>query len=59
MEVAGQWEPDDTRVSRPVLRERGGEIPPRHSPCRHGAGEQHWLWRAVDQNGFVLDSLVQ
>ena len=23
------------------------------------AGEQHWLWRAVDQNGFVLDILVQ
>jgi putative transposase len=23
------------------------------------AGEQHWLWRAVDQNGFVLDVLAQ
>ena len=23
------------------------------------AGEPHWLWRAVDQNGFVLDILVQ
>ena len=23
------------------------------------AGEQHWLWPAVDQNGFVLDVLVQ
>jgi putative transposase len=23
------------------------------------AGEQHWLWRAVDQNGFILDVLVQ
>jgi putative transposase len=23
------------------------------------AGEQYWLWRAVDQNGFVLDVLVQ
>jgi putative transposase len=23
------------------------------------AGEQHCLWRAVDQNGFVLDVLVQ
>jgi putative transposase len=20
---------------------------------------QHWLWRAVDQDGFVLDVLVQ
>ena len=32
MDTAEQWEPDDARVSRPVLRERGGEIPPRHSP---------------------------
>ena len=23
------------------------------------AGVQHWLWRAVDQNGFVLDILVR
>ena len=23
------------------------------------AGVQHWLWRAVDQHGFVLDVLVQ
>jgi putative transposase len=23
------------------------------------AGERHWLWRAVDQNGFVLDGPVQ
>src|SRR5215218_451884 len=23
------------------------------------AGEKHWLWRAVDQNGAVLDILVQ
>jgi putative transposase len=23
------------------------------------AGEPHWLWRAVDQNGIVLDVLVQ
>jgi putative transposase len=23
------------------------------------AGKPHWLWRAVDQNGFVLDVLVQ
>jgi len=22
-------------------------------------GTKHWLWRAVDQNGFVLDALVQ
>ena len=23
------------------------------------AGEKHWLWRAVDQTGIVLDVLVQ
>jgi putative transposase len=23
------------------------------------AGQQHWLWRAVDQNGYVLDEIVQ
>ena len=28
-----KWEPDARRRARPVLRERGGEIPPRHSPC--------------------------
>ncbi len=36
MDTAEQWEPDDARVSRPVLRERGGETPPRHSPVREG-----------------------
>jgi putative transposase len=23
------------------------------------AGKKHWLWRAVDQEGYVLDVLVQ
>jgi putative transposase len=23
------------------------------------AGEKHWLWRAVDQDGYVLDEIVQ
>ena len=32
MDAAEQWEPDDARVSRPVLREPGGEIPPDYSP---------------------------
>jgi putative transposase len=22
-------------------------------------GEKHWLWRAVDQHGYVLDEIVQ
>ena len=32
MPTAGYREPDELRGSRPVLRERGGETPPRHSP---------------------------
>ena len=32
LDAAEQWEPYDARVSRTVLRERGGAIPPRHSP---------------------------
>jgi transposase-like protein len=23
------------------------------------AGRKHWLWRAIDQNGYVLDEIVQ
>ncbi len=23
------------------------------------AGKKHWLWRAVDQGGYVLDEIVQ
>src|SRR5512144_2978406 len=34
-DAAGQWEPDEARASRPVLRARGGAIPPRDSPRRH------------------------
>ena len=33
MPTAGYREPDEPRGSRPVLRERGGETPPRHSPA--------------------------
>jgi len=29
------WGPDEARVSRPVLREREGEVPFRHSPVPH------------------------
>ena len=35
--VAGQWEPDEVRASRPVLRARGGETPLRDSPCATNA----------------------
>jgi hypothetical protein len=34
--TAGYWEPDEPRGSRPVLRERGGETPPRHSTGARG-----------------------
>src|SRR4051812_50226684 len=27
--------------------------------CLMIGGQKHWLWRAVDQDGFVLDVLVQ
>jgi hypothetical protein len=30
--TTGHWEPDELRGSRPVLKERGGETPPRYSP---------------------------
>jgi putative transposase len=23
------------------------------------AGQKHWLWRAVDQDGYVLDEVIQ
>ena len=23
------------------------------------AGKKHWLWRAIDQDGYVLDEIVQ
>ena len=60
METAEHREPYDARVSRTVLGARGGEIPPRDSPgCDQIAGRKHWLWRAVDQHGVVLDILVQ
>jgi len=36
MDAAGQWEPDEARASRPVLRARGGETPPRDSPAGFG-----------------------
>ena len=59
MGAAEQWEPDDARVSRPVLRERGGEIPRATRLPVVIAGTQFWLWCAVDDEGEVLELLVQ
>lgn len=57
--MAEQWEPDDARVSRPVLRERGGASPlPTHLVLTI-CGKKLWLWRAIDVDGNVLDILVQ
>jgi DDE domain len=59
MEAAEQWEPDDARVSRPVLRERGLRLSSATRLFVRIRGVLHYLWRAVDQDGVVLDVLVQ
>ena len=46
-----QWEPDDAKVSRPVLRERGGEIPRATHLFVKVNGKLCYLWRAVDHEG--------
>ena len=58
MDTAEQWEPDDARVSRPVLRERGDETPRATRLIVRIAGKQMYLWRAVDHEGEVLEMLV-
>jgi hypothetical protein len=58
MEAAEQWEPDDTRVSRPVLRELGGAIPPRHSPLREDQRQAPLSLAPVDHEGEVLEAVV-
>src|SRR5439155_24697324 len=47
--TAGQWEPDESRGSSPVLREPGGAIPPGHSP--RGLGPRRQRPRAGDTRG--------
>jgi putative transposase len=48
------------RESRTVLGARGGEIPPRDSTDGRPDRRQHmYLWRAVDDEGEVLEILVQ
>src|SRR5881394_2097243 len=60
---------DDPPVGLKFGREFANRIR-RRAPCRGDkwhldevvitiAGQKHWLWRAVDQEGFVLDVLVQ
>src|SRR5579863_6041685 len=59
MDAAEQWEPDDARVSRPVLSGAGVKLPRATRLAVTIAGQQFWLWRAVDGEGEVLDLLVQ
>jgi hypothetical protein len=60
----------DDPAAGPEVRSGICQPHPSASPCRGDkwhqdevlitiAGEKHWLWRAVDQEGFVLDVLVQ
>jgi putative transposase len=30
-----------------------------HSAIAVICGRKHWLWRAIDQDGYVLDEIVQ
>ena len=47
-------------MSRTVLGARRGDFPrANHQVVVSVAGTKHWLWWAVDQDGFVLDVLVQ
>jgi putative transposase len=61
-ETARRWEKKFGKAFSDQLRQRA---PARGDKWRMDevvvsiAGEQHRLWRAVDQNGFVLDVLVQ
>ena len=32
---------------------------PKHKVVVTIGGRKHWIWRAVDQDGYVLDEIVQ
>src|SRR3984957_3368022 len=55
MDAAEQWEPDDARVSRPVLRERGAAMPRAPRPFIKVHGQWRYLYRAIDRNGALVD----
>src|SRR4051812_31264671 len=50
MAAAEQWEPYDARVSCTVLRERGGAIPPRHSPPDDGHRQDPEICHAAEDD---------
>ena len=58
MATAGQWEPYESRGSRTVLGEPGGESPPGHSTTgvrSRGSGELAARWLCL----LVEDSIVE
>src|ERR1700746_3253929 len=61
-ETIRQWGLKFGREFANRIRQRApcrGDKGPLDEVCISFAGQQHWLWRAVDQDGFVLDVLVQ
>src|SRR4051812_24615259 len=61
---AWEWPNIGSRMTREChvrFWERVGVRLPRatRQVCLMIGGQKHWLWRAVDQDGFVLDVLVQ
>ena len=48
--IRGRTAPSPSTIGRQVASRRGAAEDPR---------QRHWLWRAVDQHGVVLDILVQ
>ncbi len=55
MPTAGYWEPDEPRGSRPVLRERGGKTPPRHSPNTWACLNLDMTERLYYQDSFLYE----
>src|SRR5258708_11664232 len=58
-DTAEQWEPDEARVSRPVLRAPGGEIPPGDSPCATNALTGTTVRNCVRDEGKSLEAGCQ
>jgi putative transposase len=61
-ETIGQWARKFDPVFAQELRRRGrrpGDKLHLDEVARKINGRRRWLWRAVDQHGFVVDILVQ
>ena len=57
-ERAGWREPYESRGSRTVLRERGGAIPPRHSPTAYTA-RLLLMIKTNEREGTRMDATVR